>query len=107
MTRTIAIHKQVLDKIKLQIERTVSMAEEIQTPLQTTISKLSKLLESFDKYSNGKPMGEHIEIEQLMLSRWVEDLKDLAFRGESLLNIMDEIFEDVRDREDDLNLYLE
>jgi hypothetical protein len=82
------------------------MAEDIQTPLESTISKLSKLLESFDKCSNGKPIGEHIEIDQIMLRRWVEDLKDLAFRGESLLNTMDEIFEDVRDREDDLNMYL-
>jgi hypothetical protein len=102
----IAIHKQVLDKIKLQIERTVSMAENVQTPLGTTISKLVKLLESVDKYSNGLPVGEHVEIEQGLLRRWVEELKDLAFRGESILNIIDEIFEDVRDREDDLNMYL-
>ena len=106
LTRTIPIHKQVFDKIKLQIERTVLMAEEIQTPLTTTVTKLSNLLDSFDKCSNGKTLDEHIEIEHLLLRRWVDDLKDLAYKGESLLNSMDEIFEDVRDREDDLNLYL-
>ncbi len=106
LQRSIPIHKRVFDKIRLQIKRTASIAQEIQEPLKLTFNRLSELLNSFDKYTNGNILDGHVEVDPSILRQWVDELRDLAHSGENLLNTLNEILEDVRDREDDLNLYL-